>query len=183
LRFNERREYDASASFDPKKKAHRVTPRKAAKAQGRQMALVVRVGESLCALPIEFIDEILPALPVEEIPQCPQFIRGVVFVRGRFVPVLDAAERLGMRGRERPWEPHIVCLSCQDRLLGVEVDEALDLVDLSQGARAEGSQIGAREGLFAAVVELGGQVVRLLRPERLLTTEEAAELDASPRPA
>ncbi|MBC7817349.1 MAG: chemotaxis protein CheW, partial [Planctomycetaceae bacterium] len=97
---------------------------------GRQLALAVRIGGNLHALPIDMVEEVLPALPIETIPQCPAFVRGVVFVRGHLIPVLDAAERLRLRDHVRPAEPHIVCLRIGSRLVGLEVDEAIDLIEI-----------------------------------------------------
>jgi chemotaxis signal transduction protein len=130
-------------------------------------ALVVRVGETLYALPIQFVEEVLPALPIEPIPQAPPFLRGVVFVRGHWIPVLDAAERLGGNDRQRPAEPPIVCLSLGGKLVGLDVDEAVDLVDWSGGTFAAAGELGARDGAFAGLVEIDGQVLRLLDPEKL----------------
>jgi len=137
------------------------------------VVLIVRLGENLHGIPIEWVEEVLPALPIETVPQCPDFIRGVVFVRGHLIPVLDAAERLGMESHRRAIEPHIVCLRIDERLGGVEFDEALDLMDLGPGESLAADMIGARQGFFAGLVERDGQIVRLLDPEKLMATEEA----------
>jgi purine-binding chemotaxis protein CheW len=146
-----------------------------------EKALAVRLGEDLHAIPITAIEEVLPALPIESIPQCPAFVRGVVSVRGHLIPVLDAAERLGLEGHQRPAEPHIVCVRVGGRLVGLEVDEALDLIDLSPATLVPAEDIGASAGFFAGVVELDDQVVRILDPQRLLAREETAELERMPR--
>lgn len=137
------------------------------------LALTVRLGENLHAIPISAVEEVLPALPIETIPQCPGFVRGVVFVRGHLIPVLDAAERLGIKNHQRPPEPHIICLRVGDRLVGVEFDEALDLVELNEVDSLSAEEVGAQRGFFARVLEQDGLVIRLLAPERLLQPQEA----------
>lgn len=144
------------------------------------VVLIVRLGENLHGIPIEWVEEVLPALPIETVPQCPAFVRGVISVRGHLIPVLDAAERLDLEGHCRPAEPHIVCVRVAGRLVGVEVDEALDLMDLGRDAMVAAEDIGASAGFFAGVVELGDEIVRILDPERLLDREEAAELEGIP---
>lgn len=148
-----------------------------------QLALAVRIGQALHAVPISAVEEVLPALPIEPVPQCPEFIRGVVFVRGHLIPVLDAAERLGVKNHQRPPEPHIVCVRLDGRLIGFEVDEALDLVDLTAGVRLEAAEIGVRHGFFDAMVELNGEVIRLLNPDKLLDEGEFQRLEAVPKTA
>ncbi len=139
-------------------------------------ALAVRIGENLHAIPLGAVEEVLPALPIETVPQCPDFLRGVVFVRGHLIPVLSAAERLGLANDSRDGEPHIICLRIGERLVGVEVDEAIDLIDLGQGVELSAREIGAHEGFFSGVVDLDGKLFRILDPSRLLVTEELAEL-------
>jgi purine-binding chemotaxis protein CheW len=143
--------------------------------------LAVRLGKDLHAIPIMAIEEILPALPIESVPQCPAFVRGVVFVRGHLIPVVDAAERLGLREHPRAVEPHIVCLRVGDRLIGVEFDEALDLLDIGPGEILPAERIGGQQGFFAGVVERDGQIIRLLSPEKLISEEESETLGQLPR--
>ena len=144
---------------------------------GANMALAVRLGKNLLAIPITAVEEVLPALSIEPIPQCPNFVRGVVFVRGHLIPVIDAAERLGIKDHQRPPEPHIVCLRVGDRLVGVEFDEALDLMELNDANSLSAADVGAdRQGFFAGVLEQDGEVIRLLAPDRLLQQLEAEQL-------
>lgn len=147
-----------------------------------QLVLIVRIGESLHAMPIDGIEEVLPALPIEPVPQCPAFVRGVVFVRGHLIPVFDAAERLGLRGHVRPTESHIVCLRMGTRLVGLEVDEAVDLIDIPTHSMPL-EEMNAQGGFLTGLVERDGQIIRLLNAERMMAREEAAALEPLPRTA
>ncbi|MCL4206639.1 MAG: chemotaxis protein CheW [Pirellulaceae bacterium] len=133
--------------------------------------LAVRLGTHRYAFPIEAVEEVLPALPIDAVPECPDFVLGVVFVRGRSIPVLDAAERLGFKGHKRPDEPPIVCVRVGGRLVGVEVDETIDLMEirLDPVLAADGS--GSREGVLSGLVECDGQVIRILNLDKLIAEE------------
>lgn len=150
---------------------------------GQQLALAMRIGGQLHALPIDVIEEVLPALPIEAIPQCPAFVRGVVFVRGHLIPVFDAAERLGLRNHVRPPEPHIVCLRVGSRLVGLEVDEALDLIDIPQSTALPVEVVDVQSGFLSGLVDWDGQLIRILDAERMIAPQEAAALDPLPRTA
>jgi len=150
-------------------------------AQAGTQVLAVRLGKDLHAIPIMAIEEILPALPIESVPQCPAFVRGVVFVRGHLIPVVDAAERLGLRDHQRPVEPHIVCLRVGNRLMGVEFDEALDLLDIGPGEILPAERMGGQPGFFAGAVERDGQIIRMLDPEKLISDEESESLGRIPQ--
>src|ERR1051325_7152124 len=133
--------------------------------------LLVRLGQDLYALPIAQIEEVLPDLPIEAVPNCPAFVRGVIFVRGHLIPVLSAAERLGVTTRQRPDDANIVCVRIGPRLVGVEFDEAIDLFDLDKIEVLPADEIGAAEGFFTGVVEHDGRLIRLLDPEKLTSQE------------
>jgi purine-binding chemotaxis protein CheW len=141
------------------------------------IVLVVRLGRELYALPIEAVEEVLPALLIDSVPQCPEYVRGVVFVRGELVPVVDAAQRLGMNGRERPDEPPIVCIRLGDRLVGVEFDEAIDLMEIRLDRALPEDGVSAAEGLLSGLVEHEGRLIRVLDPERLIATDDARRFD------
>ena len=137
-----------------------------------EKVLLVRLGPNLYAVPIAAIEEVLPDLPMESVPHCPDYVRGVIFVRGHLIPVLDAAERLGLATREQADEPVIVCLKIGQRRVGALFDEVLDLMDLDQAKILPAGEIGARDGFFTGVVEHEGRFIRLLDPERLTSAEE-----------
>lgn len=158
-----------------------MTQLKAVSASTDTTVLAVRLGEDVHAIPIDAVEEVLPALPIESIPQCPAFIRGVVYVRGHVIPVLDAAERLGLHEHQRPLEPHIVCLRIGDRMIGVEFDEALDLIEIDSAKLIAADKIGARRGFFSGVIDHDGQMIRLLDPQSLLAEEDADQLKEVPQ--
>jgi len=145
-----------------------------------EMHLTARIGGVLHAFPVESIEEILPALPVEPVSRLPAFIRGVIFVRGQLVPVLDGAERLGLQRRQNDDEMQLICLQTGGRVLAVEVEEAIDLVSLPQNGRLPVSQLGGTHPFLAALIDFQGEILRILDPAKLLLIEETLDLDAIP---
>ena len=141
-----------------------------------QLALAVRIGRDLHAIPIGAIEEVLPALPIAAVPQCPPFVRGVVFVRGQLIPVLDAAERLGILNHVRVPEPHIVCLQVGMRRMGLEVDEAVDLIEVPRTALTV-DEVNVQEGFLSGFVEREGQLIRILNVDRMISPQEAAAME------
>lgn len=136
-----------------------------------EMFLSVRIGKSLHAIPIQSVEEVLPALPIEPIPNCPPFVQGVLFVRGHLIPVLSGAERLGIANHQPVDDPHIVCLNANGRLVGVEFDEALDLLEL-RGEQLRAESLGARGGFMTGVIDRHGEIIRVLNAEKLIDASE-----------
>lgn len=138
--------------------------------------LCVRLGNQLYAIPIEAVDEVLPALPIEKISRCPSFIRGIVIVRGKLIPVLDAAERLGKSDHQRPLEPTIVCLRSGQRLVGVEFDEAIGLMELSLSGLLSAAEVNTGSKFLNGFVENHERIIHVLDPEKMIAPDEAGEM-------
>ncbi len=130
------------------------------------LVLAVRIGDALYGLPLLAIEEVLPALPVDPLPQCPDALRGVVCLRGQWIPILDAAARLGV-ARQRPDEPPIVCVRSDGRLVGIEVDEVLDLLHLDSRPTLSAADLGIQSGAWAAIADVAGVAIRVLNVQRL----------------
>lgn len=59
-------------------------------------ALVLRVGDALCAIPLDGVSEVMRPRPLLPLPDRPAFTLGAAVVRGEVVPVVDLAGFLGL---------------------------------------------------------------------------------------
>lgn len=123
--------------------------------------LAVRLGDDLYALPLECVEEVLPALPIESLPQCPDFLLGAVHLRQQWLPVLDTAKLLAVP-RRRPLEPPIVCIGFDGHRFGIEVDEVIDPVDLASQSSVTADRFGAEPGFFKGIAQVEGRAIRIL---------------------
>jgi len=127
------------------------------------------------------VQEIRRTTEITSVPRAPEFIRGVINLRGRILPVLDLKRKLGLGEVEAGRATRIVVVRVKERLLGLLVDGA------SQVLKVEVSRV---EPPPEEVVERGGDYIRgvaklddrliiLVELERLL----AHELRAAGAPA
>ena len=119
------------------------------------------------------VQEIRRTTEITSVPRAPEFIRGVINLRGRILPVLDLKRKLGLGEVEAGRATRIVVVRVKERLLGLLVDGA------SQVLKVEVSRI---EPPPEEVVEKGGDYIRgvaklddrliiLVELERLLAHE------------
>ncbi|HLG56353.1 MAG TPA: chemotaxis protein CheW [Vicinamibacterales bacterium] len=85
----------------------------------RESSLLCRVGNLLCALPLEHVEETMRPLAIEPLAGAPAFVRGLAVVRGIAVPVVDAAALLGV-GIGRP--TRFVSVKAGSRRVALAVD-------------------------------------------------------------
>ena len=94
-----------------------------------------RVGDHCLAVEADAVAEVLGVRSVARVPLAPAGVVGLVHVRGRIVPILDPAVRLGLRvASERPTAAHLVLRLGADDWCGLLVDEVLDVVEIPASA-------------------------------------------------
>lgn len=79
------------------------------------------VGDQVFAAPIMMVQEVLRALPVTELPGAPDFLAGVVNLRGRVTPVVDLATLLGVGLAEGETAGFLVVCRMDDFQVGLQV--------------------------------------------------------------
>ena len=121
--------------------------------------VVFRLGEEEYAFGVADVHEIIgPAVP-RPVSSPDPWVRGIISLRGRIVPVLDLATRLGLDG-EAPAEHKIVIIEAAGGVVGVVVDDVIGVLTFAD-AQVEALPVAADGGL-AAVVNLGDRVIALL---------------------
>ena len=126
-----------------------------------------KLSEIFFAIPIRYVKEILPFLPVNSIPDSPSYVHGVSLVRGESLLIVDAAAWLNLkRISPIPLDPTLIVFSAQGRAIGLMVDEVLDLVDLPETGVAPLEEALLRIQFQDRVVERNGAVYRLMNPDQ-----------------
>jgi purine-binding chemotaxis protein CheW len=119
-----------------------------------------RVGDEEYVIDLRRIREIVQPLPVTAVPRAPEFVEGVIDLRGEVVPLVDVRRRLGLPPRSPGARPKMLIVNIAGRSLALLVDSVSEVVRIPRSA------IGPPPALLAA----GGQRLFLGvcagRPER-----------------
>jgi purine-binding chemotaxis protein CheW len=126
------------------------------------------------------VQEIRRVTEITSVPRAPQFIRGVINLRGRILPVLDLRTRLGLGEVAPSRAARIVVVRVKDRLLGLLVDGASQVlkIPVSQVEPAPEEVVQKGGDYIRGVAKLDDRLIILVDLERLLAHELAA--DAAP---
>lgn len=97
--------------------------------------LVFVVSSLEMAVALATVSEILPYERVSELPGTPTFVRGVVPVRGRVIPVIDLAVKLGRKSEPTTKRSCILMIELSDQLVtvGIVMDGVATLLDVERG--------------------------------------------------
>lgn len=114
--------------------------------------LVFRLGTVTCGVNAEAVREILPAQPATPVPGAAAEVAGLMNVRGTLVTVVDGRRAVGPSPADR--NGSVVLLDLGPRLIGLIVDEVLDLVSLRVGELTSRRDL---PGVDARVVQAVGR--------------------------
>jgi len=121
--------------------------------------VVLRLAEEEYAFGVADVIEIIGATAPRAVASPDPWVRGVISLRGRIVPVLDLATRLGLPSRP-PADHKIVIVETDGGVAGVIVDDVAGVLTVDDD-RIEQLPVAA-DGARAAVVNLGDRIIALL---------------------
>lgn len=110
--------------------------------------LTFKLGDERFALDVAQVREVLDLTAITRVPRAPDFMRGVINVRGSVVPVVDMRMKFGMSKNENIHDTRVVVLDLDldgDRtVIGAMADSVHDVMDLKPDQIDEPPRIGTR---------------------------------------
>lgn len=119
------------------------------------------------AVPIERVREVVRLRPITPVPRVPDWVRGVISLRGEIVQVVDLRSRLGMRPIEPSRTTRIVVLHGDDgSVAGLLVDTVKEVLRIEEAAVSQAPEGEGRN--VAALLSRAEEFVSLLDVDRVL---------------
>jgi purine-binding chemotaxis protein CheW len=133
--------------------------------------LLCRVGELVCALPLEDVEETMRPLAVEPLAGVPPFVRGLAVVRGSPIPVVDAAALL-LDGDTSP-ATRFVTIKVGARRVALAVGAVVGIVEIPLDATNALPPLLHDAGLdaIAAIGRLDADLLLVLQGTRLVSDD------------
>lgn len=152
---------------------------RAATASGQQFA-VFTLGSLEYAVDIMRITQIIRPLPVRPVPRAPEFIDGVIELRGAVIPVMDLRRRFGVQSAGTDQSVKFIIVRLGRRQLGLIVDMVVGVHRVQAEAIRPAPQWIAGEGtaIFSGVCMREGRLVLLIDLGKLVATDEVLEVRA-----
>lgn len=145
--------------------------------------LLLDVAGTACALPRGAVAEILPLPDLHTPPASGGWLTGFLNLGGTPIPVVDLAALLGLRPAVATPGLYAHLVLMQGAAAAYLVDRAADLTRVPDSAIRPAEAADTLNGCVAAELVLGDRLVHALAPERLLTVQERARVEALTRAA
>jgi purine-binding chemotaxis protein CheW len=147
--------------------------------------MTFQLAEEVYGLEIMSVRELIGLMDITRLPRVPDFIRGVINLRGRVVPVIDLRVKFGMAATASTEQTVIIVVQCEvagrTLTMGVLVDLVLEVLSIESAQIEPPPDLGTAsiDGQFIrGVGKSGKHVVFLLDIARVLSSEDATALAA-----
>jgi len=140
--------------------------------------LTFQLGHEVYGLEILKVQEIIGMMNVTSVPRTPSFVRGVINLRGKVIPVIDLRTKFQMETKEDTERTCIIVVqvasSGQTVTMGIIVDEVSEVLDIRAEQIEPAPTFGAAvdTDFILAMGKIGQKVVMLLDADKVLTTGE-----------
>lgn len=125
------------------------------------------------------VREIIGVMVITSVPQTPDFIKGVINLRGKVIPVVDLRLKFGMKEMEYSKETCIIVVDVQGLLMGIVVDTVSEVMDIADSEIEPPPAFGSKvkTDFILGMGKFKEKVKILLDIAKILSTDEVAILE------
>ncbi|AOU98447.1 chemotaxis protein CheW [Acidihalobacter yilgarnensis] len=130
------------------------------------------------ALDVMRVQEVLRVGEISPVPGAPEYVLGIINLRGNVVTVIDARQRLGLEFTEPDDSSRIIVLEAAGQDVGILVDGVAEVVRIRQDEIDPSPSVGNQEAAryIQGVASRDKELIIVVDVEKLLNEEEWAEL-------
>ncbi len=144
--------------------------------------LTFHIGTEDYGISIAYVTEIIGIQSITEIPEMPDFIKGVINLRGKVIPVMDVRIRFKMPPREYDERTCIIVVEIDGTSVGMVVDTVNEVADIPEDqvepppkSKRKGGSFIQGLGKIDKEVKILLDINKILYDEELESITEAAE--------
>ncbi|NOQ51562.1 MAG: chemotaxis protein CheW [Desulfuromonadaceae bacterium] len=128
-----------------------------------------------------YVIEIIGIQNITDVPDMPAFIRGVINLRGKVIPVMDVRARFSLPDRDYDDRTCIIVVNIDGTEVGLVVDEVSEVADIPEASVEPPPRTGKGTGgqYIQGMGKIGKEVKILLNIHKLLFSEEMMALVAT----
>ncbi|NNF98443.1 MAG: purine-binding chemotaxis protein CheW [Desulfobacteraceae bacterium] len=128
------------------------------------------VGEALCGMDILKVQEINKLLEMTSVPQAPDYVMGILNLRGQIVTIIDLSKKLGLPSTDCSEVSRNIIVNSQNEYIGLMVTRISDVVDADwERVESPPANIGGVQGTyFKGVFKTDNRLVGILDVEKVL---------------
>lgn len=130
---------------------------------------------------IKYVIEIIGIQSITEIPELPDYVKGIINLRGKIIPVMDVRLRFKKEPKEYNDRTCVIVVDMSGVSIGLIVDSVSEVITISEEDMVEPPKMnkGFNNRYIKKIGKVGSEVKLLLDCEKLLTESELEDLNES----
>jgi len=133
-----------------------------------------KLGKEEFGVEILKVQEINRMLEITEMPNSPDFVEGIVNLRGRIIPVIDLKKRLNLPIKKHDNSTRIIVVELGGKTVGFIVDEVSEVLRIESNITEPPPEMvaGINSKYITAIAKLESRLLILLDLDKILILEE-----------
>ena len=143
---------------------------------GRFLTFVV--GEEVFGIPIRYITEIIGIQPITKIPEAPEYIKGIINLRGKIIPVVDVRLKFKKEPIDYTDRTCVIVIETEELIVGLIVDRVAEVLTIDDADISPPPNIrtGIKNRYLLGIGKVGGEVKLLLDCDKLFDEKEIQDI-------
>ncbi|MBN7821243.1 chemotaxis protein CheW [Bowmanella sp. Y26] len=139
-----------------------------------------RLGEETYGINVMQVQEVLRYTEIAPVPGAPDYVLGIINLRGNVVTVIDTRARFGLDANDVSDNTRIVIIESEQQVVGILVDSVAEVVYLKSSEIDSAPNVGTEESakFIQGVSNRDGELLILVDLNKLLTDEEWDEISS-----
>jgi len=118
--------------------------------------------------------EVVGLMDIESVPKTPHFMKGIINLRGKIIPIIDLRIKFGFEAQEDSMESCIIVVDVHHKLTGAIVDQLEGVLNIEESQFEERPHLGTniQADYILGMAKIGKRVITVLNMEKVLSNEE-----------
>ncbi|HEY5587273.1 MAG TPA: chemotaxis protein CheW [Ruminiclostridium sp.] len=140
--------------------------------------LTFSLGKEVYGIEIQYVTEIIGIQPITEVPEVPNYVKGIINLRGKIIPVIDVR----LKFRKEPMEYNdrtcVIVIDIQSVSVGMIVDSVAEVLAIPEDwiVPPPDAKTGFHNRYIKGIGKVGNDIKLLLECDRLLNEDEIENL-------
>ena len=138
--------------------------------------MTFRTGKEYFGINISYVNEIIMMQPITAIPEAEDYIKGLINLRGKIIPVIDVRTRFKMESQEYTDRTCIIVINVKTTVIGLIVEQIAEVDTISEDDIVPPPSLGHKEHehnkYVYGLARTGDSVKLLIDPEKLIKDED-----------
>lgn len=143
--------------------------------------MTFKSGNEYFGLKIQYVNEIIQIQAITKVPETENYIKGLINLRGKIIPVIDVRLRFGQEAFEYNDRTCIIVLQVNSTMVGLIVEKIADVVEIKDNDILPPPTISRTDQLnrkyIYGIGKVGDTVKLLLDPDKLLSDTDLSSVE------